>query len=162
MNGLRVVATLWLLGTLPVPGAGSAPEHAEPWTRNIGLPYYVAVSVADVDRAAAWYRSAFGLETLDDTKADDGSWRIVNLANARLFVEIIHDRADRPVERARGIAKVGFGVDDVAAVADRVAKATGTRPRIHEDARHGLRFLQVRDPDGNILQLASRLEAAKN
>jgi hypothetical protein len=71
-------------------------------------PQYFAVLVADADSSAAWYRAAFGLRELDRSKAQDGSWQIVNLRNDRLFVEIIRDDRVPRVESARGFAKVGF------------------------------------------------------
>jgi predicted enzyme related to lactoylglutathione lyase len=52
---------------------------------------------------------------------------------------------------------VGFGVNDVDAVADRVGADTGTRPKVLAFAPHGIRLLQLQDPDGNIIQLTSPL-----
>jgi catechol 2,3-dioxygenase-like lactoylglutathione lyase family enzyme len=114
--------------------------------------------VADADRSAQWYRTAFGLRELDRSAADDGSWQIVNLTNDHLFVEIIRDNRTQDVDDARGFTKVGFHVPDVEAVADAVGRATGERPRVLEFARHGVRIVQIRDPDGHTIQLFSRLE----
>ena len=52
---------------------------------------------------------------------------------------------------------MGFGVADVEAVADSVGQATGERPRVVESPRHGIRIVQIRDPDGNRIQLHSPL-----
>lgn len=128
---------------------------AEPWVTTVVGPQYFAVSVADVDRAVAWYGRVFALETLDDTTDDDGRWRIVNLTNAHLFIEIIGDSRDGPAGRVRGFCKVGFQVPDVDAVADRIAESTGERPRVIDFDRHGVRVLQLEDPEGNIIQLTS-------
>lgn len=148
-----------LSGIAILAGLASAPAVAESWVASVGPPRYFAVSVADVDAAVAWYGRAFGLELLDDNVADDGSWRIANLTGEQLLVEIIRDDRDGAVDRARGFVKVGFGVPDVSAVADRVAAATGERPSIVDFARHGVRILQLRDPEGNLIQLTSPLEA---
>jgi catechol 2,3-dioxygenase-like lactoylglutathione lyase family enzyme len=137
--------------------AQDAVEGTEAWVQGIGAPQYVAVQVADVDAAATWYRAAFGLDTLDDTEADDGSWRIVNLQNEHLFVEIIRDDRAQAVDRARGFFKVGFRVPDVEAVADRMAAATGDRPRVIDVEQHAIRIVQLRDPEGNMIQLSSSL-----
>jgi predicted enzyme related to lactoylglutathione lyase len=120
-------------------------------------PYYFAVSVEDLDRAAVWYEKTFDLTRLDDTTADDERWRIVNLRSDELFVEIIFARRDGEAGRNRGIAKVGFSVADVEAVADRVAKRTGERPEIVTSKQHRIHILQLRDPEGNVIQLSSAI-----
>ena len=119
--------------------------------------HFFAVRVADVDSAIDWYTQLFGLELLNDTTADTGAWRIANLANQKLFVEVIRD--DRAAEAARplGIAKVGFDVADVEAVAALVLDLTGDELRVVDDTRHGQRLLQLRDPEGNVIQLSSPL-----
>jgi predicted enzyme related to lactoylglutathione lyase len=109
-----------------------------------------------MDRSIEWYVAVFGLQQLDDERASDGSWRIVNLATENLFVELIWDNRDRAVERARGFAKVGFGVASADELAARVEKATGKSPKVVEAVKQGLRIVQLRDPDGNILQFSSK------
>jgi predicted enzyme related to lactoylglutathione lyase len=135
-----------------------AQDSSKVWVDTAGAPQYFAVQVKDVDKAAGWYRATFGLREVDRSAAEDRSWRIVNLSNERLFVELICDDRAQEVERARGFAKVGFQVPDVRVVADRVARATGARPRVIEFARHGVRIVQIRDPEGNIIQLSSPLK----
>ena len=135
-----------------------AQDSSEVWVDGIGAPQYVAVLVEDVDKSVQWYSAAFGLRELDGSQADDGSWQIVNLTNEHLFVEIIRDDRAQDVDRARGFFKVGFRVPDVEVVADRVMQATGERPRVIDFPRHEVRILQLRDPDGNIIQLSSQRE----
>lgn len=139
----------------------AAPEdrdRAGAWVEDIETPQYVAVLVEEVDESVRWYRTAFGLRELGGSEAEDGTWRIVNLGNDRLFVEIIRDDRAAAVERARGFFKVGFQVPEVERVADRVAEATGERPRVLSFRRFGVRIIQLRDPDGNIIQLSSPLD----
>jgi predicted enzyme related to lactoylglutathione lyase len=81
----------------------------------------------------------------------------LNLSNDALFVEIIRDDRAREVDRPRGFFKVGFRVPDVDVVADRVERATGARPEPLNFSRYRVRILQLRDPEGNILQLSSKL-----
>lgn len=133
----------------------AARDSADVWVRDIGVPQYFAVLVEDLERSATWYRAVFGLEELGGSAADDGSWRISNVGNEHLFVELIRDDRATDVERARGFRKVGFHVPDVEIVADRVARATGERPRVLDFSRFGVRIIQIRDPDGNIIQLFS-------
>ena len=144
------------------PRAVPAQAPPEPWVTDIGAPQYFAVFVEDVDRSVAWYRTVFGLDELGGSVAEDGSWRIENLGNEQLLVELIRDDRAQAVDRAYGFRKVGFQVPDVEAVADRVARATGERPRVLDFPRFGLRIIQIRDPDGNIIQLSSSLEPAKS
>lgn len=125
-------------------------------TPTIESPQYFAVLVSDVNRSAQWYQTAFGLHELDRSAAEDGSWQIVNLTSDRLFVEIIRDDRAETVTRARGFFKVGFHVPDVDAVADAVGRSSGERPRVIDVPRQGMRIVQIRDPDGNIIQLFSR------
>jgi predicted enzyme related to lactoylglutathione lyase len=107
----------------------------------------------------AWYRTVFGLRELGGSKADNGSWRIENLGNERLLIEIIRDDRAQKVDRALGFRKIGFHVPDVEIIAARAERATGERPRIVDFKELGQRILQIRDPDGNVVQLFSRLES---
>lgn len=136
------------------------------WVDEIRAPQFVAVAVEDVDQAVSWYTAALGLEQIDDTTAEDDAWRIVNLANEHFFVEIIRDDREaretpgKPQKPWLGFAKVGFRVPDLEVVADRVERATGARPRIVDFVRHGVRIMQLKDPEGNTLQLTSPLDPA--
>ena len=148
-----LVAVLVILA----PGNAVPQDSSDVWVKTIGAPQYFAVWVEDVDKSVAWYRAVFGLRQLGGSEADDQSWRIENLGNDQLFVEIVHDERAVEISFARGFAKVGFHTPDVEAVADRVARATGERPRVLDFARFGVRIVQLRDPDGNIIQLHSPL-----
>lgn len=155
----RMLCGALLLGFVPVPGHGAvAQEPGSVWVPTIREPQYFAVLVTDVDKSVQWYRTAFGLSELDRSSADDGSWQIVNLTSDHLFVEIIRDNRAQDIARAKGFFQVGFHVPDVDVVADLVGRATGERPRVLDVARQGVRLMQSMDPDGNIIQLFSRLE----
>lgn len=157
----RVLAASCLIAlTLPPASRASAADPPDPWVTGITAPQHFAVVVADVDRSAAWYRDVFGLRVLGGSAAEDGSWRIENLGSASLLVEVIRDDRAQEVDRARGFRKVGFQVPDVAAVADRVERATGERPRVLDVVELGIRILQIRDPDGNVVQLSSPAQEA--
>ncbi|NNF59009.1 MAG: VOC family protein [Rhodothermaceae bacterium] len=132
-------------------------QQPEPWVPEIGTRQFFAVLVEDVEQSADWYRRAFGLTEHDRWTADDSTARIINLMNEHLFVELIW-RTDAPdVDRSLGIFKVGFWVPDVDAIADRVEAATGERPPALDVPAHTLRLIQLRDPDGNIIQLSEAL-----
>lgn len=157
---LRIVALL-AIATLSGINGANAQEPPRAWVDKIGTPQYFAVLVEDVDRSAKWYRDTLGMQDVDGSHADDGSWRILNLRNEQLLVEIIRDNRATKVDRARGFFKVGFRVADVEVVADRAAQATGERPRVVDFEEHGMRLLQLRDPDGNRIQLFSPMETTR-
>jgi pimeloyl-ACP methyl ester carboxylesterase len=147
MSGARAVVEEWLTRV--------AAGGAAPWIGRIGFPQYFSVQVADVDRSVEWYRTVFGLRAIGGSGAEDGAWRIENLRSDQLFVEIVRDDRARADDCALGFGKVGFFVADLEAVADRVARATGERPRILDFEPFRLRLFQIRDPDGNVIQLHS-------
>ena len=158
---LGVLGTLLLLPhAFAIPSDGIASDSIP--VPSIGKRFFFAISVEDVDRAVSWYQKTFGLELLDDTSNEEGRWRIANLRNQELFVEIIWDPRDEPRNRPRGVRKVGFEVPDVQAVSDRIERDTGTRPQVLEFQQHGIRLIQLKDPEGNTIQLFSPLVANEN
>ncbi len=137
-----------------------ASSHGESWITSYKAPAYFAVDVGDVDSAIAWYSQAFGVELVDDTTAEDGRWRIANLGNEHVSIEIIFDRRSTVADgdaRFRGLVKTGMSVADVRVVADRVEADTGERPRVLDFEAHGIRLIQLHDPEGNVIQLHSPL-----
>lgn len=151
-----------LAAVLLAPAGGEAlgRQDDDAWVEaaEVETPQFFSVLVTDIEASVAWYTRAFALKEVERSRAEDGAWEIVNLTNDRLFVEIVRDNRARDVDRSLGIRKVGFHVPDVRVVADRVERATGERPRVLDFARFGVRILQVRDPDGAIVQLFSDLE----
>jgi len=136
--------------------------NAKPWISEMESPQYLAVDVRDVDAAIEWYTKAFGVRIIDDSRAEDGRWRIANLRNDFLMLELIWDRRtveSAPEARHHGFAKVGFFVPDVNQVADNVRETTGERPRVLDFEEHGVRLIQLRDPEDNLIQIQSKLES---
>ena len=127
------------------------------WVTTAQSPQYFAVLVKNMDTSVAWYRNVFGVQTIGGSEAEDGSWGIENLKNDFLLIELIRDDRAKEVDRAQGFFKVGFQVPDVELVADRIKNTTGERPRVLNFEEYGVRIIQFRDPDGNIIQLSSRL-----
>lgn len=147
-----------LLGAV---ASANGEERTPSWVEAIENPQYFAVYVADIDRSTDWYRTVFGLQSLGGSTADDDAWQIENLGNKQLLVEIIRDNRTEKIPRAIGFRKVGFYVPDVEKVADRIERATGERPRIVSFEEMNQRILQMRDPDGNTIQLFSPLKRKK-
>jgi predicted enzyme related to lactoylglutathione lyase len=147
---------LWLI---PVASSGEA------WIRSPQAPTYFAVDVADVDVAVEWYTRAFGVSLVDDNTADDGRWRIANLASASVAIEIIYDRRSSALDdgaRVHGLRKLGVAVPDVRVIADRVESDTGDLPEVIEFEEHSIRLIQLRDPEGNVIQLHSPLQVDRS
>ncbi len=87
VRGMCAIAALVVIGT----GCLAAQEPSDVWVDAIGSPQYFALYVKDVDESVSWYGAVFGLKKLGGSAADDGSWRIENIGNEQLVVEIIRD-----------------------------------------------------------------------
>ena len=117
---------------------------------------FFAVIVDDVDVSAEWYESVFGL-AVGNRMTEDGRYDIAILVNDFLVVELLEldAAADRPEGMVRGPFKTGFLVDDLAAFADGLPDDVPP-PEILDDDANGLLLLQLRDPDGYIVQVMQR------
>ncbi|NNE69827.1 MAG: VOC family protein [Rhodothermales bacterium] len=133
-------------------------QEQPPWVQDLEAPAYFAVRVADMDQATRWYKQAFGLNDSVRSEADDGTWQIHNLVSGSLQVELIWMEGLQSGGRRLGIAKVGFRVADIDSVADRVEAHTGERPRIVTFEPLSQRILQLRDPEGNVIQLIGSID----
>ena len=154
-----LTTAIWLASAVPAAVVAQAvPDTSAAAIADMRAPQYFAVLVSDAEASAAWYRKTFGLSEVDRSQARDGVWQIINLRGPALSVEIIRDNREPPSSRGRGVAKVGFAVNDVAATAAAIGRSTGSMPRVLDFPQHGIRILQVKDPDGNIIQLSSPLQ----
>lgn len=114
---------------------------------------YFAVIVSDIEASQQWYESTLGLKPTS-TLSEDGRYIIVNLQKPGLFVELLELQSahERPEHRFEGAFKVGILVSDlekfVASLPDSV-----TKPEVINDQTNKLRLVQLRDPDGNIVQV---------
>jgi catechol 2,3-dioxygenase-like lactoylglutathione lyase family enzyme len=126
---------------------------------------FFALSVADARASADWYRRAFGVAQVHEIKPEDGAAHIIILGTDQLLIEIMQLRdAKSPgaaVIEARhlthGIVKVGLYVTDLDAAVKHL-RAMGAKfdTQVIEDRKLDMRFVLVRDPDGNLVQLFSR------
>jgi catechol 2,3-dioxygenase-like lactoylglutathione lyase family enzyme len=150
---LRVLLAVSLWAALPANSAETIAPAA---------PQFLALSVPDARASARWYSEAFGLRQLGEIKPPDGAAHLILLTSDSLLVEILQLRDARSpgaeaIEKpqlTQGIFKVGFHVRDLeAAVAKLRAMDARFETGIVDDARHSLRFVLVRDPDGNFIQV---------
>lgn len=123
---------------------------------SIQAPQYMAVLTSDLEASIAWYEQAFGLTRRGGSIAADSSWQIANLVSGELHVEIIRDSRADSARRDIGLFKVGFDVHDLDAVVARMAERTDQEPGIIHFEPLGQRLIQVRDPDGNVIQISER------
>jgi catechol 2,3-dioxygenase-like lactoylglutathione lyase family enzyme len=150
----KLSGTIGLLALLGFAHAGDAIKPA--------APQFVALSVPDAGASARWYQEAFGLRVLDEIKPEDGAAHVFILASDTLLVEILQLRAAKSPdeegvqspERTHGIFKVGFHVADLDAAVKKLRDMKAVFDTdIIDDRQHGLRFVLLRDPDGNYVQL---------
>lgn len=153
LRSFNLVVVLFLSVCRP----SNAQDAPSPWIEKVGSGQYFAVIVSDLEHSEEWYSSVLGLSTIDRLQAEDDSYRIVVLQNDRFIVELLQLADAVDVERAMTFFKVGFDVPDAEELADRVEERTGVRPRVLTFERQGVRLIQIRDPDGNIIQPMERL-----
>lgn len=119
---------------------------------------YFAVIVNDIDGSSSWYQAVLGLEELSHSK-EEGRFEIVNLVGPGIFVELLQlPRAgERPGGQTKGPFKVGLLVQDIERFAATLPAAVSPA-NIVFDQKNNLLFLQLRDPDDNMVQVMQMLE----
>jgi catechol 2,3-dioxygenase-like lactoylglutathione lyase family enzyme len=154
------IACVLLLGLSGL--AGAAETTIDPSGRQ-----FFALSVPDAAKTAAWYQRAFGVKQLHEIKPADGTAHLLILGTDELLIEIMQiDVAKSPgaevIENrhlTHGIVKVGLYVKNFdAAVAHLRGMGATFDTQIFEDQKLDMRSVLIRDPDGNIVQLFSRLK----
>lgn len=151
----------------PTPSAPKAEEPA-PAQPLEAAPFFMALSVADAEKSAAWYGEVLGFDVARRVEMEESGIRVLILRRPGALLELVqHPEArapsdlEPPLERRfllHGPFKLGFLVDDLDAAGERLA-ALGVplRGRTFTEPDGSFRSLQVEDPDGNILQLFERL-----
>ena len=130
--------------------------------------HHVGITVADLDRAVAFYTDTFDLDVLAefsvggeafadavDVDGATGSFAHLDAGGARIeLVEYDPEAAgsDPPELNRPGAVHVGLAVDDLDAFYEGLddGVVTLTRPRTTES---GTRILFVRDPEGNLIEV---------
>lgn len=139
--------------------------------------HHVAISTADLDRLAAFYRDVMGFETATDemgwpkgsTMIDEivglkgSSARQVMLKAGNVYLELFEyaspaAREGGPLRACdRGYTHICFDVTDIDEVYDRMRKA-GVEFNVAPPHFEGLRATYGRDPDGNIIEIQEVLD----
>ncbi len=127
---------------------------------------HVAITVRDMERAIRFYRDLLGCSVLGQLVLDEGTFKLVYLRKGRAYIELFAHRSSPPAgegtgepqqEGRPGFQHLAFQVDDVDAVAARLAAAGVSFTTHPTDATGNVRLAFFRDPDGNTLELVSRL-----
>jgi len=132
-----------------------------------GTPFFVAISVSDVEASSAWYQRVLGFEPSRAVDLEQRGLRIRILRRDNALLELTESvtarsmaQLDPPVEKRyllHGVFKFGFLVDDLDQVAKDLERLeVPLRSRIVEEPDGTLRSLQVEDPDGNVVQVFER------
>ena len=133
---------------------------------------HVGLNVADLEAMTAWYVEALGLEVEFEFALDQVELCGVMLRSAAGHrIELLCRpgsvaglQAASPVEAAltRGFGHVAFDVVDVDAAYDALVAAGATdRLSPRPSPEPGVRMAYVADPEGNLLELLDRTEAAR-
>jgi lactoylglutathione lyase len=131
--------------------------------QNAVRPHHVGLTVADVDRARAWYADALGFELQLAFELPGGARGAMLRSpdGARMELFQVPDPADgrewqepHTAMLTRGLGHVAFEVDDIDAVFAATTAAGGAEvwaPRPSPEP--GRRMAFVHDLDGNLLEL---------
>lgn len=130
--------------------------------------HHVGITVADLDRAVAFYTDTFDLDVLAefsvggeafadavDVDGATGSFAHLDAGGARIELVAYDPEAagsDPPELDRPGAVHVGLAVDDLDAFYEGLddGVVTLSRPRTTES---GTRILFVRDPEGNLIEV---------
>ncbi len=129
-------------------------------------PAFFAISTPDPAALARWYQLTFGLAVLKQAHlAKDRTIWIVGSESLRVEIgplfgddsQAVTSKKRDPRAIARGIFKVGFSVDDLPALKQRMKKA-GVSFLFENgmDEELGEKFTIIMDPDGNAIQIFER------
>ncbi|RME61941.1 MAG: hypothetical protein D6782_13170 [Alphaproteobacteria bacterium] len=127
--------------------------------------HHAALSVADMERAIAFYGDVFGFRVDTRVTADDGSMEIVHLRKGDRFIELFCHRDPLPLPdhaadlgldvRTIGTKHLAFATDDPHGThAALAARGVDGLTAVHE-ARYYYYFF-LKDPDGITLEIVSR------
>lgn len=130
---------------------------------TIASPAFVALSVKDLDREIAWFNSMFGTTTQRVADIPGGRGRVALLSNGPLLVELISlNGSITPLEKGNsspramvlGPVKTGIFVSN-AADARAALESAGAElyGDLFEDPTFGVLAFQVKDPEGNVIQI---------
>ena len=124
--------------------------------------HHVGLQVADIDRAATFYREALGASWMVLPLDFEGGpaqlsqgvdkFRLAMLSLGNAAVELF-ELPDPPVPSELRLPHLAVQVEDTDAALERVEKLGGARIWDKVDRLGRARVIYVRDPDGNVVEL---------
>jgi catechol 2,3-dioxygenase-like lactoylglutathione lyase family enzyme len=131
-------------------------------------PHHVALSVGDLDAAAAWYREVLGLRDVVEYSVGEDGGKARMLERDGFAVELFWSPASRPrvppadpvtALAQRGLTHVGLGVAEVKETYEELRHRGVTFVVPPTEYVEGVPVAFFRDPEGNLFELFPRLEA---
>lgn len=124
---------------------------------------FIAITTHDKSELAQWYKETFGMNSIKEFTSKDGSSSGIILRRDQFVVEIIKSKEireskEQSPEVRRGLLKFGVYVNaDLASLSECLLKEGVNAGRIFNDEELGEELLLVKDPEGNMIELISRL-----
>lgn len=122
---------------------------------SVALDHFV-LTVANVDRTTAFYERVLGMEHV---RYGDGR-HALRFGDAKINLhprgEMILPRARRPTEGSADLCfRVTRSLEEVQRELERLGVAIEEGPVARTGARERLRSIYMRDPDGNLIEIAN-------
>ena len=126
---------------------------------KLTVPDYAILIVEDLDRALQFYTDVLGLRlghrSGDYAQLDTGTTRLA-LYTRKAMAKTLGMSLKVPAHDAPGF-EIGFKVPDVGAAFDELVERGASPVMPPTDRPWGQRTAYVRDPDGNLIELAQDL-----
>ncbi|MEE4208382.1 MAG: VOC family protein [Parvularcula sp.] len=156
----RMIATAFLTFFINI----GVPAMSEPLTDI--RPFAVTLSVPEIAATAAWYETVLGFTPVQTKAYPEFQTELMILERDGFRIELIRDgnaqpgpfRPDAPGHTGiHGMSQFSFETDDLAALKDQLVEHGVATHFEFENEELGVRFLFVRDPNGNLVQFLQRL-----
>jgi catechol 2,3-dioxygenase-like lactoylglutathione lyase family enzyme len=159
------VRRISVLGVVAISVLGCATQLSQPVMSTVALPiqaaHAVTLSVPDLEAAARWYKEKLGFREVQRKSYPEFKTSLVFLELRGFRVELIEDgnakaaapRPNPPGHTAwHGIAQFSFRTTDLAAVKAALLKNGVQIVWEFENAELAVKFLFIRDLNGNLIQ----------
>ncbi|WP_224484723.1 VOC family protein [Robertkochia aurantiaca] len=135
---------------------------------NVALePAFIAFNTHKNSELDKWYKNTFGLEVVKEFEVPDGSATGIIMRKDDFIVEIffrnhtaeLHEKKDNTRSKpGGGIMKIGLFTDaSLTDLKDCLNNNSGKAGRIFRDQELGIDLLHLTDPEGNVLEIISRV-----